>query len=87
MTYLEKLLELNKSTLRKSNLLFAAKHRLENEEEKLNIKPSRILLLKEEINRLIADYQYALIASKNMISFVSLNHIKLNSFYSSFLNG
>jgi len=87
MTYLEKLLELNKCTLKKANLLFAAKHRLEDEEEKADKKNSRIATLKKDINRLILDYQNALIASKNMISFVSMNHIQLKSVYSAFLNG
>jgi hypothetical protein len=87
MTYLEKLLELNRTTLKKANLLFAAKHKLEDEEEKPVQKPSRTIFLKERINALIYDYQEALNASKNMISFVSLNHISLKANYSAFLNG
>ena len=81
MTYLEKLLELNRRTLKNANLLFAAKKRLDNEEGKDTCKQSRIPVLKNEINKLIADYQDALCASENMISFVSLNHINLKTVY------
>jgi hypothetical protein len=82
MTYLEKLLELNQRTLKNATLLFAAKHRLENEEEKPTRIGSRIQMLKVEINKLIFNYQESLTASQNMISFVNLNHIDLKATFS-----
>jgi hypothetical protein len=82
MTYLDKLLELNRSALKKANLLFAAKHRLENEEVQALQNSSGIIKLKREIGKLLMDYHEALNASHNLLSFVNLNHIHLKAQFS-----
>jgi hypothetical protein len=79
MTYIEKLLELNRSTLKKAGLLFAAKLRLQQEEEEPTGKRPLLIILRGEPDKLVFEYQEALNASQNMISFLNFNNISLKA--------
>ncbi|MCW3077386.1 MAG: hypothetical protein JWO32_1995 [Bacteroidetes bacterium] len=75
MTYLEKLLELNNQTFKKAKDFFAAKAVLEQSSK--NTFQSKFTA--KRINKLFLEYQEALNASTNLLSFINLNRINLNA--------
>lgn len=75
MTYLEKLLELNNQTFKKAKEFFAAKAVLEKSPK--NYFQTRFTT--NRINKLFIEYQEALSASTNLLSYINLNHINLNT--------
>ncbi len=71
MTYLEKLLQLNKNIFSKAHELLAAKVLL----AQLPLDNPVMKTTREKINRLFSEYQQALIDSKNFLFYINLNHI------------
>jgi hypothetical protein len=75
MTYLEKLLLLNTTIFEKANELLAAKAL----QAKLPKESPVLKSTAKKINILFSEYQQALIDSKNMLFYINLHRINMNS--------
>lgn len=75
MTYLEKLLQLNNKLFKKANELLVAKALL----AELPTGNYKIKTITEKINNLFVEYQQALVDSKNLLFYIKLNHINLET--------